>query len=109
MRQMGQRLKTLRRINHISPERVMEILYKDCKMKYSVAALYKWEENIVEPDIHILLALAYIYQSSVSYIIDDSILELHDLSIQEANMLELYRKDEVFMRIAMLMLKYINQ
>lgn len=106
MKTLGHRLKTLRRINNIAPEKVISLLEKKLEKKFSISSLYKWEEGIATPNIYIIIALSQIYHSSVSFIIDDTILKIENLTNFEASLLSLFRSNEHFMHLSMLMLKY---
>lgn len=106
MVKIGQRLKTLRRINNINPNQVIHSLEQMIKKRFTVSSLYKWEEDQAEPDIYTLIALSRIYHSSVAFILDDSIINIENLSTLEASLLRLYRNNERFMQIASHMQKY---
>lgn len=106
MVKIGQKLKTLRRINNITPDQVIDTLEKMIKKKFSTSSLYKWEENMAEPNIYTLIALSHIYHTSVSFILDDSIIKLENISPLETSLLKLFRHNKHFMQITSDMLKY---
>lgn len=108
MVKIGNRLKTLRRINNINPKDVIKKLEYNTSKKFSLSALYKWEENLAEPNIYILMELARIYHSSVSFILDDTIIVFENLTDVEASILELFRCNSHFMQVSSDVLKYYS-
>lgn len=106
MVKIGSRLKTLRRINNIEPKDVIKQLERYTHKKFSLSSLYKWEENVAEPNIYILIELARIYRSSISFILDDTIIMLENLTETEATLLNLYRNNPHFTELSSNILKY---
>ena len=101
---VGKKLKVLRIKNELEVEQVKNILQKR-NIKYSISTIYKWEEGNVLPNIEIIDILCNIYGCSVSYLLEDDIVESKNLTACEIFLLEQFRYNSDFRKIADLIYK----
>ena len=104
---LGEKLRSLRLLNNLTPKNVIKLLYTR-KFLYSVQSIYKWEEDLVTPPLPVIHALAKIYKSKFSYIIDDEEIEIIHLTKKEKEILELIRTDDLFHNIIILIMRRIE-
>lgn len=105
---IGEKLKTLRKENNFTAKYICDKLHTK-NYDYSEWSIYKWEENKSEPDIYVLVELAKILKASLSSILNTENFEVHNLTSKEMRLLDIFRNDENFMKLAMLMLKHIKE
>lgn len=83
-------LKKLRTARHLSQQKLAD------EFQLSQQSIYKYENNLAEPDIQTLKRIASFFHTTVDYLIDYStdndILSESQLKPNEAHMLLLYRK-----------------
>lgn len=104
---LGGKLRSLRHINHLTPKKVLKLLYVR-KFDYSLQTLYKWEEGTLSPPIQVLHALSKIYKTDISYLIEDSKMEILYLTNREKQILELMRTDDLLHNIIILIMRKIE-
>ena len=104
---LGEKLRSLRLLNNLTPKKVIKLLYTR-KFHYSVQSVYKWEEDILSPPLQVVHALAKIYKSDFSYIIEDEEIEVMHLTKREKEILELIRTDDLFHNIIILIMRRIE-
>lgn len=83
-------LKKLRTARHLSQQKLAD------EFQLSQQSIYKYENNLAEPDIQTLKKIASFFHTTVDYLIgyssnDNALLE-NQLKPDEAHMLLLYRK-----------------
>lgn len=93
------RLKTLRKQSSLSAKQVIYLLSKS-NHKYSLQALYKWEEGMVTPKLNTIKELSKIYHCPISYLVDGKIFEYKKLTASENYVLNIYRTNFLFRSIA---------
>lgn len=83
-------LKKLRTARHLSQQKLAD------EFRLSQQSIYKYENNLAEPDIQTLKSLASFFHTTVDYLIDyssnENTLSEKQLNADEAHMLLLYRK-----------------
>ncbi len=82
-------LKKLRIARHLSQQKLAD------EFRLSQQSIYKYENNLAEPDIQTLKSLASFFHTTVDYLIDysssDNTLSEQQLTPDEIHMLLLYR------------------
>ena len=96
---IGKKLKVLRNKNNLEIEQIKTILEKR-NIKYSISTIYKWEEGDVLPSIEIVDILCNIYGCSISYLLEEDIVESKNLTACEIFLLEQYRYNQGFQKVA---------
>lgn len=104
---LGEKLRSLRLLNNLTPKKVIKLLYVR-KLNYSLQSIYKWEEGTLSPPLPVIHALANIYKSNFSYLIDDEEIEVIHLTNREKEILELIRTDDLFHNIIILIMRRIE-
>ena len=101
---IGKKLKTLRVKNEYEIEDIKEILHKR-NVQYSISTIYKWEEGSVLPSVEILDILCDLYGCNISYILENDITENKNLTPCEIFLLNQFRYNSDFRKIADLIYK----
>lgn len=99
---IGIKIKKMRKSHNYSINDVLRLLTKKNE-PYSPQTIYKWEEGTSTPSIYALKALSEIYECSITYFLDDTILTSMPLSKREHLLLKYYREDMNFKKIAILL------
>ncbi len=102
------RLKTLRKITHLSTDEVIERL-KNNNLDYSSQSLYKWEQGNAVPSVKTLYVLAKIYQCNISYLIAENDVEFKKVNSYEMTILRLYRSDFLFRSTISQLIRFIDK
>ena len=106
--EIAYKIKLLRKKNNFSVKDLKNKL-KIRHMDFSEQTIYKWEEGAVVPNLHVLQALAEIFDIDISYLIDNEILEFKTLTPIELFLLNLYRNDFLFQNICVLIIRKYNR
>ena len=104
---LGEKLRSLRLQNKLSAKKVLKFLYVR-KLKYSLQSFYKWEEDLTSPPLPVIHALASIYNSNFSYLIEEEEVNLIFLTKREREIIELLREDDLLHNIIMLIMRRIE-
>ena len=100
---IGKKLKELRIQNGISVKRLNGLL-SDLNQPINIKTIYKWENNLANPDIRMLNALATIYNVGIGSFFDDNS-RTQSLSNIEIKLLSHMHKSKIFRKIVYLLVK----
>lgn len=101
---IGKKLKVLRVKNNYDIEGIKKVLNKR-NIKYSKSTIYKWEEGEVLPSVEVIDILCDIYGCNLSYLLENDIVENRNLTPCEIFLLEQFRYNECFRKIAEMIYK----
>ena len=101
---IGKKLKKLRIYKNYDIVDIQKQLEK-YNVSYSISAIYKWEEGEILPNIETLDILCNIYDCPISYLLEEDYVESKNLTPCEIFLLEQFRYDNTFRKIAELIYK----
>ena len=104
---LGKNLKRIRIKSKFTIKGVYSIL-KHLSLPISLQTIYKWEANLAKPSIQHLNALAYIYNVNICSFFNDN-KQFIPLSQGEETLVNHLHKNKIFKRIALLLVKLVNE
>lgn len=101
---IGKRIRKFRTINNLSIKDLQLLMFK---YGYHVTTkiLYKWEENIVTPNLTCISILCDIFNVTTSSFLQDIAPSKQNMSKQEMNFLITFRTNKLFKKLILLLYK----